>query len=99
MANIHIKHAHNLPREEARARIDKIAEELKKQLSAQGAWKGDSLHFKRSGASGCIDVADDRVECTIKLGMLLAPMKGKIETYLADTMHKVLDSDDPGKPT
>lgn len=99
MASIYIKHAHNLKRAEARARVDKIAEELKKRLSADGVWKGDSLHFRRSGASGCIDVEDECVACKIELGMMLSPMKGTIETYLKETMHKVFDGDDQSQST
>ncbi len=94
MANIHIKRAHKLARDEARARIEKIAEDLANKLDAEYAWQGDSLHFKRTGASGCIDVGDDFVECNVKLGMLLAPMKGRVEASLVENIHKVLDSDD-----
>ena len=93
MAKIHIKHAHQLDRDEARARIDKIAEELKSKLDAEYAWEGDSLRFHRSGASGRIDLCDGFVECRVKLGMLLAPMKGKIEASLLENVHKALGND------
>lgn len=99
MAHIHIKHAHALKREEARVRVDKIAQELKKKLSAEGTWEGNSLHFRRSGASGCIDIDDECVECTIELGMLLSPMKGTIEAYLVETMNKMFGGKDQSKST
>ena len=87
MAKIHIKRSHNLSHDEARARVEEIAKDLKGKLDADYAWDGDSLRFKRSGASGSIDVGDGFIELDVKLGMLLAPMKGKIE----DTVRKQID--------
>jgi putative polyhydroxyalkanoate system protein len=90
MANIHIKRSHSLPRDEARARVEEIAEDLKKKLDAKYAWKGDSLQFHRSGASGTIDVKDDYIDLRIKLGLLLTPMKGKIEATILEHMNAAL---------
>jgi putative polyhydroxyalkanoate system protein len=87
MAKIHIKRSHNLSRDEARVRVEEIAKELKDKIDADYAWNGDSLKFQRSGASGSIDVGDGVVELNVKLGMLLTPMKGKIE----DTVRKHMD--------
>ena len=99
MAKIHIKHEHQLDRDEARIRIEKIAEELKNRLDAEYAWEGDSLHFHRPGASGCIELGDGFVECTVKLGILLAPLKGTIEASILDNVHEALGSDDPSAAT
>lgn len=99
MTRIHIKHAHKLDREEARTRIERIAEDLKTRFDAEYAWEGDSLQFHRSGVSGCIDLGDDFVECTVELGMLLSPMKGMIEASILENVHQALDSDDPTAPT
>ena len=90
MAKIHIKCSHQLKRDEARTRIEEIAEDLKGKLNAEYAWKGDSLYFQRSGASGYIEVRDNAVECKIKLGMLLSPMKGNIQASIEEKMHKLL---------
>ncbi len=85
MAKIHIKRQHNLSREEVRTRVDAMVEDLETRLEAECAWKGDSLRFERKGASGSIDVGDGFVEINIELGMLLSPMKKKIEqTILRD---------------
>ncbi len=87
MSKIHIKRQHRVPREELRKRVEHLAEDLKSRLNVDYAWKGDSLQFKRSGASGSIDLAEDVIELNIKLGLMLAPMKGKIE----ETVKKNLD--------
>jgi putative polyhydroxyalkanoate system protein len=99
MANIHIKQHHHLTQSEARERVEEIAKDLKERLSADYAWKGDSLSFHRSGASGSIEVGTDSIECKIKLGMLLAPMKGKIEDAIRQKIHAVLDEEKPTKST
>ena len=79
--------------------LEEIARELKKKLNADYAWKGNSLRFKRSGASGRIDLGDDYIEIKIKLSMVLAPMKGKIETTLKDKLNLALRGDDVTKFT
>ena len=90
MANIHIKQSHKLSHDEARARVEEIARDLKKKLDADYSWHGDSLQFKRAGASGSIDVGEDYIDLKIKLGMMLAPMKGKIESSIRKQMHVAL---------
>ena len=82
MANIHITRKHNLSRKEAIAKVEEIAKDLQEQLGASYHWDGDSLHFGRSGASGSIDVGKGEVKVSVKLAMLLAPMKGLIESSI-----------------
>jgi putative polyhydroxyalkanoate system protein len=79
MSNIHVKYKHALSPEETRKRVEKIAKGLKKEYKIDYAWKGDRLLFKRSGAAGNVDLGDGFIELDIKLGMVLAPLKGKIE--------------------
>lgn len=79
MSNIHIKYKHSLDREQTRQRVEEIAKDLKKEYKMDYAWKGDRLLFKRSGAAGSLDLGDGFIELNIKLGLVLAPLKGKIE--------------------
>lgn len=99
MANIHIKQQHNLAHDEARKRVEEIARDLKKKLNTDYAWKGESLRFKRSGASGSIDLSDEFIELNIKLGMLLAPMKGKIESAIKEKLELALQDNQDTKLT
>jgi len=87
MSKIHIRRAHHLGLADARTRVSTIAEDLKKDLDADYQWHGDQLRFERSGASGTIDVGDDFVEIDVKLGLLVALMKGTIE----DSINRRLD--------
>ena len=99
MASIHIKRQHHLAQDEARQRVEEIARDLKQKLNADYAWKGDSLLFKRSGASGSIDLNGDSIELKIKLGMMLAPMKGKIEAAIREKLVLALGGDQDTKFT
>ena len=90
MANIHIKKAHQLSRDDARRRVEDIAEDLKQKLHVQYAWKGDSLMFKRPGAQGTIELGEGFVDVTVKLGLLVAPMKDKIEAQIKEKIDTYL---------
>jgi putative polyhydroxyalkanoate system protein len=90
MANIHIKRQHNLGRDLARQKVEEIANSLQQRLHAEWAWKGDSLTFQRSGASGAVHVGEDFVEFEIKLGLLLTPMRGAIEDAIQRKVDKTL---------
>lgn len=90
MANIHIKRRHKLGCDEARERVEEVAKVLQTELNANYGWDGDTLKFKRTGATGSIDVSDDEVELNIKLGVLLSPMKGTIEQKIQKRIDEVL---------
>ena len=88
MSNIHIKYPHNMMREDAQKRVEEIAEGLKKEYKMDYGWKGNQLNFRRSGASGSLKLGDASIELNIKLGMLLTPMKGKIEDSIRKSLKK-----------
>lgn len=79
MSLIHVKYKNSLNLEETRKRVEEVAKDLKKEYKIDYAWKGDRLLFKRSGAAGNLDIGDGFIELKIKLGVVLAPLKGKIE--------------------
>ncbi len=93
MASIHIKQQHDLTPDEVRRRVEDIARDLQKRLSVEYHWDRDSLKFQRPGASGSIDVGEDFIELKIKLGMMLAPMKGKIERSIRQNLQVALGGD------
>jgi len=90
MSTIHIKQPHQLTRDDAKQRVEQIARELRSKLGVDYQWQGNSLQFKRSGASGAIDCGDDFVEVNVKLGMLLTPMKGQIEESIKKNIESHL---------
>jgi putative polyhydroxyalkanoate system protein len=90
VAQIHIEREHGLGLEEARRQIDQVAETLQGQLHAHFHWEGDRLEFDRPGASGVIEVAEDRVTLDIRLGLLLRPLKGTIERTITEQLDSHL---------
>ena len=90
MAKIHNRREHRLDHAAARAEVQKLADKLAGELSASYKWSGDRLEFWRSGADGHVDVGDGVIEFEIKLGMLLTPLKGKIESTISDYLDQHL---------
>lgn len=90
MANIQIKRNHNLGIDNARTEVEKLAEALRSELQADYTWNGNKLLFKRSGASGTIDVGPDYIDLDIKLGMALSLLKGTIEESINNRLDAAL---------
>jgi len=90
MANIKVEREHQLGADAARDTVEKLAQKLKQDLDADYHWEGSTLKFSRTGASGQIDVTDDRVSVDVKLGMLLGPLKGKIQKTIEDEIDQYL---------
>jgi putative polyhydroxyalkanoate system protein len=90
MSKIKVTRQHAMGGKKARAAVEKLASSLGEELDADYHWEGSSLQFTRTGASGHIDVGDDDVKIEIKLGMLLTPLKGKIEKTIEEKMDEYL---------
>jgi putative polyhydroxyalkanoate system protein len=58
MAEIHIRHNHQLSSDDVRSRLEGIAGDLTRKLHVNCQWRGDELHFKRPGAQGFIELGD-----------------------------------------
>ena len=87
MSHIDIRHAHNLPHEQARRAVEEVARKLGERFGAESRWEGDTLHFRRSGVDGHIALAPRQLHVYAKLGFLLSAMKAPIETEI----RRVLD--------
>jgi putative polyhydroxyalkanoate system protein len=79
MPKIDIHRPHNLPPDQARAVVDKVAARMREKFDMQSQWQGDTLRFSRSGVSGAIAVAPESVHVTAELGLMLSPLKGMVE--------------------
>ena len=70
--------------------MEAVAESLKTKLEAECSWQGDTMSFRRSGATGSVDIGDDFLEFNIQLSMLLTPLKGTIEKVIHEELDKSL---------
>ena len=90
MATIRVKREHHMDHDAVRNEVQNLAEKLSKELSAKYNWEGDRLVFKRSGASGHIDISEGEVDIEIKLNMVLTPLKGTIEKTVTSYLDERL---------
>jgi putative polyhydroxyalkanoate system protein len=90
MPTIDVRRSHSIGRDGARAAAESIAKKLESKIGVRYAWKGDDLEFDRTGASGRIRVSDDEVLVQIDLGLMLRPMKGKIERRVHEYLDEAL---------
>ncbi|MHB1271193.1 MAG: polyhydroxyalkanoic acid system family protein [Rhodanobacter sp.] len=79
MPSIDIRRPHQLSIAAARAVVDQVAARMREKFGMDGQWHGDTLRFSRPGASGTIAVHSDAIQVNVRLGMMLAPLKGMIE--------------------
>ena len=90
MAKINVERSHNLGREVAREKAEQLAERLAREYDVRYRWAGDTLEFKRSGADGRIEVAEDSVKVQLNLGLLLSAMSGSIKREIEEVLDKSL---------
>jgi putative polyhydroxyalkanoate system protein len=90
MAQIQIRRRHGLDHTHARATAEKLAAALASEYHADYQWQNDELTFRSSGIEGRLNVGTDEVEINVRLGMLLRPLKGKIETGIRSRLDAIL---------
>ena len=82
MSRIDIRHAHSLSAASARQAIEEIAKKLQERFDVDYGWDGDTLKFSRSGIDGHIELADQALHVSAKLGFLAAMFKEPIEAEI-----------------
>ena len=90
MPTIHIERNHNFGLENARARVEEMAKALGDELQVDCEWSGDTLNFKRPGASGTIDVDVDTIQVNVDLGLPLLLMQGMIEQQINEHLDAAI---------
>ncbi|MEK1904743.1 MAG: polyhydroxyalkanoic acid system family protein [Pseudomonas sp.] len=90
MSRITVERSHSLGRESAREKAEALAERLAREYDVKYRWVGDTLEFKRSGADGSIEVSDELVRVSLKLGLLLSALGGTIKREIEETLDKHL---------
>ncbi|MDY7219289.1 polyhydroxyalkanoic acid system family protein [Denitrificimonas sp. JX-1] len=90
MSKIVVEREHNLGRDVAREKAQQLADRLVQQYDVTYKWVGDTLEFHRTGASGSIDVEEDKVRVNLKLGLLLSGLSGTIKREIEDALDKRL---------
>ena len=92
MATIDIRRKHALSLAAAKKQADVMAEHLADEFSLESDWRGDELHFTRSGVKGVMKVAKGDVHVYAELGFLVAFLKPQIEKRLHAHFDDVFDA-------
>ena len=87
---VRIKRQHTLGIEEARRRVELVADELGGKLNLRGRWDGDHMQVKGRGVSGRILVTETSVEIRVHLGLTMimfresirSAIEGSIDDYI-----------------
>lgn len=90
MAKIDIERPHSLGKSRARALVEELAASLRERYGLKNRWQGDALEFSGSGVDGIITVGTHAVRVTAQLGLLLSPLRGKIEQDIRARLDKYL---------
>ena len=90
MASIVVRRHHDLGMAKARKLAQSIARRLKNDFGGSYEWNGDVLRFKRTGASGSLTVGDDSVRVHVDLGLLLRPLRSRIERNITTFLDEQL---------
>jgi putative polyhydroxyalkanoate system protein len=89
-----VRRTHQLDAATARRMAEKIAGRMRREFGGTFDWNGDTLRFKRTGAAGHVDLAPQQVTVHVNLGLLLRPLRRRIEREI----HAYLD-EHLGTPT
>lgn len=87
MSEIDIRRDHALPLKDAKAKVERIAEAIAERFDMTYGWRGNTLHFERSGVHGTIAVSAKAVQVNARLGFLLFAIKPAVEREI----HRVID--------
>lgn len=92
MSVIDVHRAHSLDKEHARQAAETLAEDLSKQFDVHYQWEGDVLLFKRSGVKGKLDITEDDIHVHLELGLLLRPLKSRIEKEIHSQLDQLIQA-------
>ena len=87
MSSIVVRRTHRLDAATARRMAESIAERMQREFGGTFGWDGDTLRFSRRGASGQVDLGARDVTVHVDLGLLLRPLRSRIEREI----HAYLD--------
>jgi len=90
MSQIQIRKRHGLDQARARVTAEKLAATLASEYRADYHWQDDELKFSSPGVEGELHVGEDEVEINVRLGMLLRPLRGKIENGILSRLDAIL---------
>jgi putative polyhydroxyalkanoate system protein len=81
-----IRRYHKLGLEEAKRRVDQVAEELGGKLQLTGRWEGNHMNVKGRGVTGQIFVSDTSVEIRVHLGLTMIMFRDSVRSAIEESI-------------
>ena len=86
-----IKRQHSLGVDEAKRRVDRVADKLATDYAMRSDWHGNTLGFNGSGVNGQVEVAQNSIEFKVELGFALMMMEGPIRRSIENALDQELN--------
>jgi putative polyhydroxyalkanoate system protein len=96
MSDIELVKFHSLPIAKAKTLAQKEVDSLSGEYDLSSEWRGNTLHFHRSGLDGQMHVTDSEIRLHVTLGLLLRPFKGRLVDHIERTFDRLLPERKPG---
>jgi putative polyhydroxyalkanoate system protein len=94
MSTISIRRPHSLTPQKAQGVANSMAAELEREYGVRSTWKGNTLHFERSGVNGTLRLAPRELLLDVKLGLMLFALRDSIAAQIERKLDQLL----PAKP-
>jgi putative polyhydroxyalkanoate system protein len=79
---MYVRRQHDLGLDEAKVRVQGVAESLQHQYSLSSDWQGNRLQFHGTGVSGYIEVDHHHIEVRVRLSLALKMMESVIKSEI-----------------
>jgi putative polyhydroxyalkanoate system protein len=90
MPKLEITHPHKDTAAAAKAKLDKLNQELSSKYGLTSKWVSDTeAKVERTGASGTIKIEPSLVRVALDLSFALSPIKGKVEEKIKEELAKL----------
>jgi len=96
MSDIKLVRSHSVPLAEAKARVQKTADELAAEHDLSSQWHGNTLRFDRSGLHGEILVTHSEIRLQVDLSFLLRPLKGALVERIENKFERLFPEPETG---
>lgn len=90
-SEITINRDHTLGVDEAKRRVDKLADKLGGRLKLTACWEGNRLQVVGQGVSGHIDVDDVSVRIQVSMGFTMMMFRESIRSAIEGSIDEYID--------
>jgi len=98
MPDIKFVRHHALTIAQARAIVQKAADEFAEEYGVSCEWRGNALHFHRSGIDGRVSVTASEIRLEVTLGFVMRRLKGTIVSHIERDLDQALEARPPRAP-